>query len=94
MASILAGHALHEWFDVGQQFYELQLLGDDELAGLLLELDSGELFLIGHVNPRGGSCDCCCDLSSDSVVRRAKRVWDGSQLPAGEGIALYAATET
>ena len=37
----------------------------DFQPGMLLKLESGEVLLIGHTSPLGGSCDCCSKVDTD-----------------------------
>jgi hypothetical protein len=53
-----------------------QALGNDHLAGLLIELDDGSQELIGSINTNGGVCDCCRQVTPSTVVRRYRRVFD------------------
>lgn len=43
-------------------------------AGVLIEMEDGHTFLIGHVNELAGTCDDC-SIGKDSVVKRYKVVW-------------------
>jgi hypothetical protein len=48
-------------------------------AGVLMELEeNGKLsqMLIGEINELGGSCDDCCGIQGDTVVKRYKVIWE------------------
>lgn len=36
--------------------------------GMLLLLDTGETLIVGHVNDRGGNCDCCASSKRNIVA--------------------------
>ena len=39
--------------------------------GTLIETDKG-IFLIGHINPLMGVCNCCTAFDSNTIVKRYK----------------------
>lgn len=43
--------------------------------GVLVEMEDGEQYLIGHMNRYAGVCDCCIKFDPDTIVRRYKVVW-------------------
>jgi len=42
--------------------------------GVLVETEKG-IFLIGHMNPHSGLCDCCSMFKGETIIKRYKVVW-------------------
>jgi hypothetical protein len=40
------------------------------VVGLTIDLDNGDQYLIGDINPLGGVCDDCCEVRPERVVKR------------------------
>ena len=43
--------------------------------GTLIEMENGDVHLIGTINKEGGVCDDCMDFHNNSIVARYKIVW-------------------
>lgn len=59
-----------------EQIDSLELRGLNK-PGTLIEMETGEVFLIGDINPLRGVCDDCSEFGSDAIVRRySVLTWD------------------
>lgn len=78
---------MSEWIEVNIPFggvYDTR--NSDELdsmkkrnlisAGVQVEMEDGERYLIGDINECRGVCDDCTAFRSDAIVRRYRVVWD------------------
>jgi hypothetical protein len=48
--------------------------------GVLIEMEDGHTFLIGHVNELAGTCDDC-NIGRGGIIRRYKVVWTPPKPP-------------
>ena len=68
-----------EWIDVNIPFWcrKGENFTDRGLnqSGTLIEIESGEQFLIGDINDVGGICNDCRAFPDRAVVKRYKIVW-------------------
>lgn len=78
--------AAQDWVECGlpyggvyadNPFRELDSFRKRELnqPGTLIELENGEQYLIGDINPILGVCDDCTDFAPECIVKRYRVVW-------------------
>ena len=54
--------------------------------GMLLELESGDRYLVGDINPLGGGCDDCPLVSRNDIIHRYAVVWIKASIVWGEEV--------
>ena len=60
------------WSSEGESFTGKKL----NQPGTLIEIESGEQFLIGDINDLGGECDDCMAFPNKTIIKRYKVVWE------------------
>lgn len=79
MATDRSVNAAAEWIECGLPYWAMDEADSFEKRGLnkpgtLIEIASGEQFLIGHINTQRGTCDDCSEFPWPTVVARYKQI--------------------
>lgn len=61
--------SIPKWIDYFKTFDDFRNEGLST-PGTLIEKDGGQKFLIGDINPVGGTCGCCPDILPASIIKR------------------------
>ena len=60
---------MSEWIEVDEKW--ITFSGKVKI-GMIIEVENGDQYLVGHINILGGTCDCCSEFIHSDVIKRYK----------------------